>query len=297
MSLNEFTNTPTVIGVDLGGTKVKAARIQDSAVLEDYQINITAKGSQDDVLNEIRECISQIWTPEVEGIGIGVPSVVDLEKGIVYDVQNIPSWKEVHLGEFLTNHFDVPTVVNNDANCFALGEKYFGKARAYSNVVGVIMGTGMAGGIIINGTLHSGVNCAAGEFGCMPYRDSIYENYCSGQYFMREYGLKGEEVSARAADGDTEALAIYETFGKHVGNAMKSIFYALDPEIIILGGSVSKAFPYFGKSMRETINSNVFQNMAPTFRVELSENDLSYVLGAAALYYDKVKTTDMYLPD
>src|SRR5690606_24955530 len=112
-----------------------------------------------------------------------VPSVVDVDKGIVYDVQNIPSWKEVPLKAIMEERYGVPVQVNNDANCFALGEKYFGQGRDSKAFIGLTLGTGLGAGIILNDKLYAGPNCGAGEFGMVPYLDYHYEYYASGQFF------------------------------------------------------------------------------------------------------------------
>ena len=145
---------------------------------------------------------------DVTGIGVGVPSVVDTEKGIVYGVQNIPSWQEVYLKEFLENKYNLPTYVNNDANCFAAGEKYFGKAKEYENAVGLIIGTGLGAGLILNDRLYSGTNCGAGEFGTISFRGHNYEYYCSGQYFIQHYSTDGAALFESARSKDTKALKI-----------------------------------------------------------------------------------------
>ena len=96
-------------------------------------------------MDQICGLIDESKPENLDGIGIGVPSVVDIEKGIVYDVQNIPSWKEVHLKSIMEERYCAATFVNNDANCFALGEKYFGKGLGHKSVIGLILGTGFPG--------------------------------------------------------------------------------------------------------------------------------------------------------
>ncbi|MCU7500928.1 MAG: ROK family protein, partial [Ignavibacteria bacterium] len=216
------------------------------------------------------------------------PSVVDTEKGIVYDVQNIPSWKEVPLKEILEKKYGVPVYINNDANCFAAGEKYFGKMKNCRNGVGIIMGTGLGAGIFTDGRLYSGTNCGAGEFGMIPYKESIYEAYCSGQFFKNEFNTTGEEAYKRAVGGDEEALKMFCRLGEHLGNAIKVVLYAYDPEIIILGGSVSRAFSLFKESMWKEVRTFAYQNSLKKLVIEPSELDQVALLGAAALYYDAV---------
>jgi glucokinase len=276
----------SVIGVDLGGTNVRAGKVQDNRLVGHAETPISSNGTEDTVMQEIIGTIDRVFGEDVQGIGIGVPSVVDVKEGIVFDVANIPSWKKVHLKERLEKKFRVPVFVNNDANCFALGESYFGKARDYSNIVGLIVGTGIGAGVIIENKLYNGSNCGAGEFGHIPYKDHDFEYYCSGQMFIRDYGIDGQELFQRAGNGDAEALRIFDTFGADLGNVIKAILYTVDPEIIVFGGSVSNAFPYFEKAMRKNLETFKYRHALERLKMERSEIKEVAVMGAAALYYD-----------
>lgn len=276
----------TVIGIDLGGTNVRVGKVRDNELIDNFSRSISGQAAEDVVLGEIKEAIDQVFDKNVVGIGIGVPSLVDVDKGIVYSVANIPSWEKIHIKDILEKVYGVPVHVNNDANCFTLGESYFGKARNYRNVVGLSLGTGLGTGIIINNRLYNGSNCGAGEFGHIPYKDSEFEYYCSGQRFTREYGVSGKVFYERALKGDKEALAIFEAFGRDVGNAVQAILYAVDPEIIVFGGSVSKTYPFFEKGMKETLKSFKYQHALERLVLARSEMKEIPILGAAALYFD-----------
>ena len=275
-----------IIGIDLGGTNVRAGLIEKESLTKVESIQITKSDNVMDVMDDIVNLIERFSGYGISGIGVGVPSVVDVEKGIVYNVQNIPSWKEVHLKDFLEKKFNVPVYINNDANCFAVGEKYFGKGKDYKNIVGLIIGTGLGAGIIINGKLYAGRNCGAGEFGCVPYKDKNYEYYCSGQFFGHEYRTTGGELFGRAKRGDREAMEIFSIFGTNLGEAIKLIMYSVDPEIIILGGSVSKSFEMFKNEIYESIKGFAYPKSVDNLVIEVSEIQNVAILGAAALYYD-----------
>ncbi len=275
-----------IIGVDLGGTNARAGLVRNQQIGEVSSVQINPHGSEEEVLDHLCGLIDRTKPQDVDGVGIGVPSVVDIEKGIVYDVQNIPSWQEVPLKSILEEKYSIPVLVNNDANCFALGEKHFGKGVGYQSVIGLIMGTGFAGGIIVDGKLYPGMNCGAGEFGMIPYMESIYEHYCAGQFFTRHVGQTGAEIFQRAVEGDREAAENFAEFGHHVGRGIKMILYAYDPEIIILGGSVRKAFRFFEEAMWESIRSFAFSSSVKSFKIEVSELEHVAILGAAALHYD-----------
>ncbi len=276
----------TIIGVALGGKKLLSGKVYNGNLIKSNSYTINSKGSEEEVLSEVINSISAVFDKDVAGIGIGVPSLVDVVQGIVYKVQKIPSWREVHLKEILENRFDVPVYVNNDANCFAVGEKYFGQAKKYENLVGLILGSGVGAGIIFKGHLYSGTNCGAGEYGSIPYRDHDFEYYCSEGFFEEKYGLKYDVLLKRAARKDKIALAVFEQYGFDLGNLIKVILFTSDPEIIILGGIISKAFPYFEKVMWERVRTFTYkQSIKKLIIVPTKQQDIA-VLGAAALYMD-----------
>ena len=271
------------IGIDLGGTNVRLGLVENGEILNLISKKIPSQESQEIILNEIIDSLSEIINVNVTSIGIGVPSIVDIKKGIVYEVHNIPSWKEVHLKDILENKFNIPTYINNDVNCFVLGEKYFGKAVNYNNIVGLALGTGLGGGIIIDGKLYSGKNGGAGEFGLMNYKDKNYESYCSGQFFRKVHDVKGEELLEQAEQGDNAAIQIFNEFGEHIGNLINSIMYGLNPELFLLGGSVSNAYSFFEKSMFSVIKNHEFKTQLSDVKIKRSNLKHAAVLGASVL--------------
>jgi glucokinase len=280
----------SIIAVDLGGTKIRIGKVQANQITGRCSRAVPATDSAAVVVNEMIGAIETLCDGEVAAIGIGVPSVVDVERGIVYAVQNIPSWKEVHLKEILEKSFRVPVHVNNDANCFALGECHFGKGRQFRHIVGLTIGTGLGGGIIIDRRLYNGSNCGAGEIGMIPYKGQIIEYYCSGQFFARECGMSGEIVFERASAGDAEAIRAYENFGNEMAHAIVTALYAYDPQIIILGGSVSRAFEFFRKTMMEKVASSfAYQHALEKLIIEVSDLPDIALLGAAALHLDALE--------
>lgn len=279
-------STRTLIGIDLGATNVRVARIEDQEIEAIATEPISNTDNADSLIDQIKRLIKDVITDNVKAIGIGVPSVVDVEKGIVYDVQNIPSWKAVPLKEILEKEFSKPVFINNDANCFVLGEKYFGAAQEFRSVVGLILGTGFGSGLILNNILYSGKNCGAGEVGMLPYKDSIFEHYCSGQFFEIHKNTTGTQVYKKAEVKDKEALSMYKEFGTHLGNAIKAVMYAYDPELIILGGSVATAYPLFQESMQEAMVDFAYPNSITNLTIITTELDQVAVLGAAALALD-----------
>ena len=148
------------------------------------------------------------------------------------------------------------------------------------------VGTGLGAGILFDNRLCIGANCGAGEFGMVAYRDSNYEHYCSGQFFTGVKGIAGEELFERAVRGDRAAMEIFEEFGRHLGEAVKMIMYTVDPEIIVLGGSVSRALRFFQEPVWEALDDFAYPQSIKKLRIEASELEHVGVLGAAALFYE-----------
>lgn len=278
-----------IIGIDLGATNIRGAVVENEAISAITSRRIQTKGTEQQVLDDVYSLVDALINDDVKAIGIGVPSVVDVKKGIVYDVVHIPSWKEVHLKELLENRYHISVFVNNDANCFALGEYYFGKGKGADNMVGLTIGTGVGAGLIVNKQLYAGANCGAGEFGMVDYLDQNYEYYCSGSFFQNVYGLNGEQVFKDAQQGDAHALKLYREMGLHLGNAIKMIMYTCDPELIILGGSVQLAFEFFEQTMWQRIKTFAFTKSIDRLQIKTSALENSGIFGAAALYYDAAK--------
>jgi glucokinase len=273
-----------IIGIDIGGTKVHMGIVQNGEITKELRLSTASQASKAQLLDDITNGIGQLMDADVAGIGIGVPGLVDEEKGIVYSVQNIPSWSEVHLKTHLEDFFKLPVYLTNDANTYALGEKVYGKGKPYRHMVGVTLGTGFGAGIIADHKLYSGAFSSAGEYGGVPYLDKTLEDYCSGKFFMHEYGKPGDEMYALAKAGDARALKAFKHFGHHVGNAIKIILYTLSPEAIFLGGSVSRCYPYFSEAMQHSIDSYPYKLVTDHLVVAQSDIANVAVLGAAALF-------------
>ena len=272
-----------ILGVDLGGTNIRAGRIVNDTIVHLTKLPTPSKGGVEEVMNQIYTVIDGCFDAATQSIGVGVPSVVDVEKGIVYDVTNIPSWKVVPVKDLLESRYKVPVFVNNDANCFAVGEKYFGKAKSYRNIVGVTLGTGLGCGLIFNGKLYEGSNCGAGEFGNIPYLLHNVEYYASGQFFTDEKQVKAIEIFEQAKAGDPFALKLFAEYGTHLGETLKSILYAYDPEVVILGGSVAQSFDFFKEAMYQAMQNFAYSSVLANIKIDVSELENSAIFGAAAL--------------
>jgi glucokinase len=272
-----------IIGIDLGGTNIRAGLIAGDKIIALQQSLLTQKESLPKTISQLKSVIKPLIQPGVRGIGIGVPSIVDTENGIVYDVVNIPSWKKVELKAILESEFNIPVFINNDVNCFVLGEHRFGLAKGYKSVVALALGTGLGGGIIINSTLYTGANCGAGEIGSLPYLDKNFEFYTSSMFFENCYSTSALQAHNDAKEGKKGSLQIWKEFGTHLGNVIKTVMYTYDPEVIVLGGSISKAYSFFESSMKETMQDFQFQLSLDRMKIFCSQTGNIALLGAATL--------------
>ncbi len=272
------------VGIDLGGTSIKGGLIKQKTLIKQVVRDTEAAKGGETTLNILKDVIGELKTRETTAIGIGVPSVVNSEQGIVYHVQNIRNWEEIHLKAILEKEFDLPVFINNDANCFAIGERIYGLGQDFENFVGITLGTGVGGGIIQQGKLLSDTNCGSGEYGEMPYLDSILEKYC-GSFFFTKHNSTSYEVMQRVEQGDKEALEILNEYAKHMAILVKMIVLSVDPQAIIFGGAISNSFHLFEKSMYENLGDFPFPNSIRKLKILKSQLQNSGIFGASALCY------------
>jgi glucokinase len=291
MNINHPDFNQPVIGVDIGGTTIRCGRVQNGRIVSVMQADVPQTDTAEIVLETINGLITELMVERAAGIGVGVPGIVDKQRGIVFDVVNIRSWKKVYLKEELERRFMLPVHINNDANCFAIGERYFGYGREMDDFVGLVTGTGMGAGIIKNGHLLPDQNCASGEFGIIPYLDKTLEYYCSGNFFKVFYGLSAEEAAMLAEAGEPVALEAFDQYGKHLGAAVKMVMAALDPEAVIIGGGVSRTFRYYEKAMRHEILDFPYAGPAGKIKILASSIDNIAILGASALCHEMAVQT------
>lgn len=277
----------TIIGVDLGGTNMRAGRVYQNKIMQLAKNLVPKTDDPKGVYEELRKTIKTVWNDQVSGIGIGIPGIVDYQTGVIFDIQNIPSWKEVPLGQLLKEEFKVPVYINNDANCFAAGERFFGAGKQFDDFTGLIIGTGLGAGIIKNGHLLQDQNCGSGEFGMIPYLDHNYEHYCSGGFFQRQGHISGKDAARLAEQNNPKAIELFSKFGHHLGNAIKTIIFAVDPAAIILGGSVSGSYPFFEASLKKELATFPYARSIRNLKVFSSKIPDIAILGAAALYYEQ----------
>ena len=275
----------TTLGIDIGGTNLSLGLVDDGKIVQGIHTPSFHPGmTLDETLDYLAAQIEKIFRVGTEKIGIGVPSVVDVKQGIVYDTQNIPSWTEVPLKEHLEKRFGVPVDVNNDANCFAMGVygTYPADAKPETLVV-VTLGTGVGMGIVNEGKLFCGANCGAGELGCLPFKDGILEDYCSKKFFTGA-GWDSRDAAEKAKEGDPDALLLFDEFGQNMGALLCTVMYAYDPTHIALAGGIANNYPFFRQAMEEYIRANFpYRKAVERLTLDICTDDNIPVLGASLI--------------
>ncbi|MDU1889833.1 MAG: ROK family protein [Dysgonomonas sp.] len=270
------------IGIDIDGTNMRLGVVDGGTIYRKLIAPTKAEESEDIILDHLKEQISLIMNSNIRGIGVGVSSIVKVDKGVVHDAINIPSWKNVPLKDILEKEFRIPVFVNNDSNCFAFGERYYGEGTIYKDIVCITLSRGVGAGIIINNELYNGSNTAAGEIGSLPYLNADYERYC-GQKFFEQHNTTAEDAYSLAKMGDSYMSDLYQKLGRHIGNLIKTVLYVYDPQAIILGGSIVNGYDLFAESMYEAVNLFPFAETVDKLKILVSRREDINLLGAAAL--------------
>lgn len=260
-------------GIDLGGTAIKMGLFETSGkLLEDWEIPTRTEGNGKYILGDIARAVEKkmeekmISKKEIQGIGIGVPGPV-LEDGSVSRCENL-GWEHFQVEKELEKLVGLPVKAGNDANVAAMGEMWQGGGEGYKNLVMVTLGTGIGGGIIINGHMVSGSVGAAGEIGHLTMNDEeerecpcgkkgCLEQYASATgivYLTKKYlsenpdavtvlqsGFTAKEIFDAAKEGDTVALLMVEEVARLLGKGLAQIACVVNPDIFVVGGGMAKA--------------------------------------------------------
>ena len=265
-----------LIGIDIGASSIKAGIVKKGCIRKYVKINILSKDSKKQLINKLFQIIDKLINKDIESIGIGVPGLIT-KKGKIIKLKNLSCLNNVELKNLLKKKYKIPIFIDNDANCFALGEKYFGKAKKYKNIVGVIIGSGAGAGVIINNKLYSGTDSGAGQIGEIKFKNRTLEDYCSDKYFLWKYNLNGLQVF------NNKNKKAFDNFGENIAEELLIIIKMFSPEIIVLGGGVAKAFSLFKKTMNKKLKQNMNSKQYKQIKIVKTANKNSGILGAAVL--------------
>jgi len=288
------------VGIDLGGTKIAAGVFDSSgALLGDLAVEPTlADGSAEGTTAALFSAIDQaldgasISPGDIAGIGVGTPGPLDSAAGTLLEVPTLPQLHYFPLRGTLAQRYETRIDITNDGNCFALGEARFGVARGEGVVLGITLGTGCGVGLVVDGRIHEGATCNAGEVYRALCGDKTFDDALSGPGLERLYlarcGEKksGEELCALARGGDPSALAVFDDFATELARGLGILAAVVDPHVIVLGGSVAAAFDCFGQLLEERIGDYIAPAAAGQLRLVASERGFaSGAAGAAALVF------------
>jgi len=292
------TSEKLIIGVDVGGTKIQAGAIlPDGRVIVD-PVTVPTGGldSSEAILkritNSIEEVIkiSGVGPADIDGIGMGVTGPLDIENGLILECPQLPTMHFFPLRQRIAERFNLPVVMDNDANALLLGESIWGAGKGHRITLGFTLGTGLGCAIVVDRKLFAGINGMAGEIWPSPYGKGTIEDIVSGQGVSNIYlNLTGsskssKEISALAGAGDKDAIEAWKVFGSTLGFALSWGINFIDPGIVILGGSISNSFDLFSEPMESAMRKYLCPVPASKTKVvKASLGDLAGFIGAAAL--------------
>jgi glucokinase len=295
------------IGIDLGATRIKFGLIDNKGrVIHRREIGTPVNAKQPELINSIvnnvKEIIkdSGVKKSHILGVGIGVPGPVDSERGIVRYFPNIKGWEGVHLKPILQDKLDLKVQIDNDVNAMTLGEYKFGAGKGCLNLICLTLGTGVGGGIIINGEIYRGSTLCAGEIGHIPINEkgprcncrgiACLERYIGNRYILNRskrifgHNITLERLDRLARQGNRDALKIWEDVAKKLGTVLAGVVNLLNPDKIVIGGGVSKAGMLILKPLRREISRRAMKDQAYHVKIgrsRLGEN--AGIIGASLL--------------
>ena len=309
------------IGIDVGGTNVKLALVDDKgSIIYSNSVPTRAEMGYEYTVNNIKQAIydlmkeTRLSTKDIEGIGFGFPGQVDYKAGIVRNAPNIPGWVEVPIAKLIEDEFKIPTRVDNDVRCAALGELNYGAGKGCENLICITVGTGIGSGLIINGKLvrgasnaageighiklqmHDGPICGCGDTGCLeafasgPSIVAMAEDYIKGGKSTKFREMAGGSdispyvVAQAAKAGDPVAIRIFTIMGEYIGIGLASVVNLLNPEKIIIGGGVADAGDLLLEPLKSTLKSRAMKIAGAAAEVVPAQlGNTAGVIGASLL--------------
>ena len=322
LSLREREKSDLVCAVDLGGTNLRAANIDSAGQIHERVRNLTPKSVKaEDVVNSVaaavRECeaVALKRGAQTQSVSVVVPGTVHIGTGLVVNAPNLNCLEGYKLGPALESGLDRSVLLENDANAATVGEMWQGAARGYQTIICLTLGTGVGGGIILDGKLwrgvdgtagelghtsvepFGGVQCKCGSFGCLEVyasataivrmaREGLAQHSNSCLHSIATSDLTSEKIWSAAMAGDELALEVFRRAGVFLGVAMANFVNIFNPEMIVIGGGVSAAWEMFAQPAREEVLRRAFRVPAERCRIVRAEcRDEAGLIGAAWLAF------------
>lgn len=311
------------LAADLGGTNLRMAVVDEAGeVIFRNRRATPSSGSQDDIIQAICSAVEEFRQEltgdyELAAFGAAVPAIVNSREGVILRSPNLPELNDLPFVSLFTEKLGIPVVLENDANSAAVGERWKGASQGVRNSIHVTLGTGVGGGIIIDGTLVRGIDGTAGEIGhiavepegfpCGCGSRGCVEQYSSATAIARianelmpeypETSLRSDvevtplDVYAAGTKGDRLSLEVFRRVGTYLGMALGGLVNVLNPEVIVFGGGASAGWDLFIEHLRAEITRRAFPHPAERVRLVRSQlGDDAGILGAAFLASEKVET-------
>jgi glucokinase len=287
-----------MIGVDIGGTKIKTGAVSPDGELlcEPDTIATGGNDGSEKIFGRITGSIdtvikrSGLKKTDIIGIGMGVTGPLDIKRGLILECPQLPTMHFYPLRERVAEVFSLPVYMDNDANALLLGESIWGAGKGHSITLGFTLGTGLGCALVIDNKLFTGANGLACEIWLSPYEDGIIEDILSGNgvstiyHRLANQWRTAEEISLLAESGDTDAIETWNQFGGVLATALAWGINLADPDIVILGGSISNSMGLFYNSMNSFLKKHICPVPAgKTQVVKAALGDNAGFIGAAAL--------------
>ncbi len=302
-------NTQYVLGIDLGGTNVKCGLVSlDGRMIARTRLATAGFISDKNQLIQALcgECLNllhknHLKQKDVLGVGIGLPGLVDIRKGVVKFLPNLPGWENVALKNIMEKKIKMPVFIDNDVKLITLGEWKFGAGIGIRDLICLTLGTGVGSGLILNNALYRGAGFTAGELGHIPLNEEGPLCNCGGRgclertvgnkYLLEKarklFGKRDitlEEVTRLADRGNSAALKFWKETASHIGIGLVSVVNLLNPKRIIIGGGIANAhrhlFPVIFQTIRKRAMS-VPSQMVQLRRAKLGDH--AGIMGAQVL--------------
>lgn len=296
-----------IVGIDIGGTMIKYGLLSvDGKILESGEMKTEAEKGVEVLFDKISYIVEKYLHEDILGIAVSGTGQIDGSIGkVVGGNPIIPGWIGTNLVERLEKKYNLPAVLENDVNCAALGEKWLGAGRGKDSFVCLTIGTGIGGGIVLNGDILRGDTCVAGEFGhiqvekngekCLCGKRGCYERYASATALVRMAkertgkDLNGKEIFDREKANEPVFVEIVKDWVDYFTDGLSTLIYIFNPPLVVIGGGVTKQGDYLldkiNKSLEEKLGVNFRKNLTIKF-AELGNN--AGILGAEYLLLKKI---------
>lgn len=307
-------STVTAIGIDFGGTSVKLGVCRGAELLHtDEPIITAAHPGPNALIGEMAARVAKLREtfPDIAAIGVGVPGLVDFDHGFVHILTNVPGWKHIPLKALLSEKTGLPCVVENDANAMAYAEWRYGAGKGLRNVVALTLGTGVGGGLVLDGKMFRGSSFSAGEIGQMSIDmdgtpgaygnlgalEKYMGNVQIAEHAVKRYAEAGidknvedctpKAIAIAASSGDDIARQIWAEIADWLGTALSSIAWLINPDAFVIGGGVAQAGALLFDPLKAKVNSMVSTVVSEKLQIIPAHfsNDAG-IIGNAALAAD-----------